>query len=501
VWAAISAWPRAEEDRLERRTVVSVVSSLLLAASSAHAAGTFRQFNLASDIPGLAQAYDPALINPWGVAPGPRNTFWVANNASRTVQLIDAVFGQPRLTFVVPAVGPTGIVANHQPGAFVIRDSVLHRAFSAAVIVAAQDGSLSAWSPFVDTLSAVVVSSDPAASYTGLATGSVGDTTFLYAANFAEGKIEVYDSRFEEAALPDSFFDPTLPLGYTPFNVANINGELYVMYAVTNGQDEVPGPGAGLVNVFDTQGHYLRRFAANGVLNAPWGATIAPASFGAFAGDVLIGNFGDGTIHAFDPTSGAFIGTVLADSSLAFLGDTLGFPRDSLGFRPDSAGVRPLAIPGLWGLAFTDPNAAPRDLGNLGDFIPSFGDHDKQDRLVFAAGIDDETHGLFGVIRPQTRGDDKVMVQPLVRLMGTAVRLSLGETVRFQVVQPELPTDVTIYDLAGREIAAPARGVRNAADVTWNGAASGGAPVAAGVYLYRARAGARASEGKFVVLR
>jgi uncharacterized protein (TIGR03118 family) len=197
---------------------------------------------------------------------------------------------------------------------------------------------------------------DPKASYTGLAVGTSGGSTFLYAAN-AAGSIDIFDSTFARTNLTGNFTDPTLPAGYVPYNIQAIGTQLYVTYVRydVNG-DELP---SGIVDIFNTDGTFARRFSSSSQLDAPWGITQAPLTFGSFGGDILIGNFLNGEINVFDPLTGLFLGTL------------------------DGGNGQPLANPGLWALAFrtggagNDPNA-----------------------LYFTAGIDDETHGLFGVISP-----------------------------------------------------------------------------------------------------
>jgi uncharacterized protein (TIGR03118 family) len=179
----------------------------------------------------------------------------------------------------------------------------------------------------------------------------------LLATNFGANKIDVFDSTFTPVTTAGLFSDPTLPAGYAPFNVAEINGQIFVTYALKGGEDDVAGPAHGFVDVYTTSGAFVKRFATHGVLNSPWGITIAPADFGQFSGDLLIGNFGDGRIHAFDPNTGAVLGTLRGTSGA------------------------PLAIDGLWGLITGDPGA-----GGV-------------DSVWFSAGPDEETHGLLGTLR------------------------------------------------------------------------------------------------------
>jgi uncharacterized protein (TIGR03118 family) len=226
-------------------------------------------------------------------------------------------------------------------------------------IFATLAGSIVAWNGS-NGATASVVASTPNAVYTGLAIGNNGSGNFLYAANFASGHIDVFNSSFGAGTVSGSFTDPNLPAGYAPYNVQAISGKLYVQYAqpdpVTHESKE--GAGLGIVNVFDTNGNLLQRLVSNGgALNAPWGIAVAPAGFGEFGGDVLVGNFGDGTINAFNPANGNWLG-VLTDSS-----------------------GNPIVNDGLWAIAFGNSSANPN-------------------ALYFNAGIGDEAHGLFARLDP-----------------------------------------------------------------------------------------------------
>jgi uncharacterized protein (TIGR03118 family) len=202
----------------------------------------------------------------------------------------------------------------------------------------------------------------PNAIYKGLALATAGTASFLYAANFHAATVDVFDATFTQVHLGGEFTDPHLPRGYAPFNIALLEGQLYVAYARqdADAEDEVAGPGRGFVDVFDTSGHLLRRLIAHGHLNAPWGMAIAPDDFGKFGGDLLVGNFGDGRIHAYNAQTGQFEGT-LRDAN-----------RD------------PIVIDGLWALMFGNGTSA----GTAA--------------LLFTAGIQDEQHGLYGTITSTT---------------------------------------------------------------------------------------------------
>ena len=341
---------------------VLLLASGLMPDHAAVAQG-FMQTNLVSDIPGRALHTDANLVNPWGIAPGASGVFWTANNGAGNSSLYDPD-GTPRpLVVSIPGGLPTGVVATAAtdssfriPGA-----GGLARA---AFIFVTQNGTVAAWNPTANPTAAIQVDSVPNAHYTGAALGGTPADPQLYAANFGAGRIDVFNRDFAMLTLTGSFTDPGAPADYAPFNVANVAGHIVVAFAQrdpTTG-DEVAGPGLGFVSVFDMNGQFLRRLATGGTLNAPWAVVQAPAGFGAFGGSVLVGNFGDGRINAFNAGTGAFQGT---------LADTLG---------------NPIALSGLWGLHF--------GLAVSGAGVAQ--------RLYFAAGIEEEAHGLMGYLSQAT---------------------------------------------------------------------------------------------------
>jgi uncharacterized protein (TIGR03118 family) len=318
--------------------------------------------NLVSDIAGLAPVTDTNLVNPWGLAFGPSTFFWISDNHAGLSTLYNStgaiqslVVTIPPPTGAQPPAAPTGVVFNNTTS-FDLGGT------PARFIFASEDGTIVAWNSGPNAV-LKVDNSTSNAIYKGLAIASSGGSNYIYATDFHNGKIDVFDSNFAPATLTGSFSDPTIPTGFAPFNIANIGGNLYVTYAVqdADAEDDVSGPGNGFINVFDPSGTLLKRFTSNGDLNSPWGMTMAPATFGKFGGDLLVGNFGDGTINAFDPTTGA-----------------------SLGRLTDAAGA-PISIQGLWDLKFGNGTQA--------------GDPTK---LYFTAGIAGggaiEDHGLFGAI-------------------------------------------------------------------------------------------------------
>jgi uncharacterized protein (TIGR03118 family) len=320
--------------------------------------------DLVSDIPGRAAHLDPNLVNPWGIAFSATSPFWVSDNRTGLSTLYDGSGAPNSLVVTVPPPGggtppaaPTGVVFNGGIG------FELSPGLPARFIFATEDGTLSGWNPGVAATTAIlrVDNSASGAVYKGLAIGRSGAGDFIYAANFHAGTIDVFDSQFSPVSPPGGFTDPNLPSGFAPFNVQNFGGNLYVTYALHNsgGDDDLAGAGHGFVDVFDLNGNLLRRLMSQGVLNSPWGLAIAPAGFGGFANDLLVGNFGDGRINAFDVSTGDLVGTLA-----------------------DPAG-NAVQIPGLWGLTFGNGGSG----GN-------------QEDLYFTAAIPGtgalEDHGLFG---------------------------------------------------------------------------------------------------------
>src|SRR6266536_1131377 len=315
-----------------------VALALAAPAVAAQPGNAYRQTNLVSDLPGMAQLTDPDLVNPWGMAAGPTSPVWVAN---------------------IPGGAPTGQVFNPTPG-FVVQSGTASG--PARFLFDSEAGLVTGWNPGVPppppSTQAQVGASVPDAIYKGLAIADTAAGTFLYGADFHQGRIDVFDSGFNRVRLSGSFQDPKIPSGFAPFNVQELGGLLYVAYAKQDAdhEDEVAGQGLGFVDVYDTSGHLLRHLIERGQLNAPWRLVLAPAGFGRFASALLVGNFGNGRINAYDPTSGEFLGRLRYEDG------------------------RPIEIEGLWTLRFGN--------GVTGD--PT--------TLLFTAGIDDEAHGLFGAI-------------------------------------------------------------------------------------------------------
>jgi uncharacterized protein (TIGR03118 family) len=333
-------------------TVAALVVVVPLPAGAA--AGGYTQTNLVSDQPGVAQKTDPNLVNAWGMSHGPNTPIWVSDNGTDVSTLYSGdVNGSPvavvPLVVSIPGGAPTGQAFNDTTAFTLPGTSTVSR-----FIFIGEDGDLSAWA---GGAAATLVHHTDGAIYKGLALAHTPSGPMLLATNFGANKIDVFDSTFAPVSSDGLFSDPSLPAGYAPFNVAEIGGQIFVTYALKGGEDDIAGPAHGFVDVYTTSGAWVKRFATHGVLNSPWGITIAPANFGQFSGDLLIGNFGDGRIHAFDPNTGEVLGTLRGTSG------------------------KPLAIDGLWGLIVGDAVAGGPD------------------SVWFSAGPDEESHGLLGTLR------------------------------------------------------------------------------------------------------
>jgi uncharacterized protein (TIGR03118 family) len=308
----------------------------------------FIQTNLASDVPGLAQTTDPNLVNAWGMGASATSPVWIGDNGNNTAVLYNGAGIKQGLVVSLPGDGVTGVLFSNVSGSF----------NGDTFLFASEDGTVSGWRGALGTNAETLALSSVANVYKGLAGASIGGTEYTYIANFRSGKIDVLKGNNGAPNLTGNFTDPGIPNGYAPFGVQTIGNEVYVTYALQDGakKDDDPGAGHGFVSAFDLQGLFLRRVASQGALNSPWGLALAPSGFGNFGGDLLVGNFGDGTINAYNP-SGGFIGT-LKD------------PNDV-----------PISIDGLWGLRF-----------GIG------GSPATAQTLFFTAGPDEESHGLFGTL-------------------------------------------------------------------------------------------------------
>lgn len=349
--------------------------AVTLSIGALRAATGYYVRNLVADQPGVADFTDPNLVNAWGLATSATSPFWVCDGGTGLSTVYSAsntpgaALGTPSATTkpTVPGAGGslngvcTGIVANSATTSFNISTTASPTPRSASFIFVTEDGTLSGWANATDPAHAVlVVDNSATAVYKGLAIVTT-PTPLLYAANFKTGAIDVFDANYKPVTLAaGSFTDPGIPAGFAPFNIWTLNGKLYVAYAKqdTAKKFDVPGVGNGYVDVYDTTGKLLQHLIAGGPLNSPWGVAIAPATFGKFANALLVGNFGDGAINAFDANTGALLGPL----------------QDGDG--------KNIVIPGLWALLAGNG-------GNGGD----------KDAIFFAAGPGGQKHGLLGSIQ------------------------------------------------------------------------------------------------------
>ena len=338
------------------------VAAVLAAAPLSSQATPVSVTNLVTDDQAAnpAKITDPGLVNGWGMSYSPTSPFWVSSNGAGTSTLyhVDPATQATTklgLTVAIPGAGSvTGQVFNPGGAGQFNGDPFLF---------VSEDGTVSGWRGALGTNAEALVS--VGGIYKGAALATIGGNSYLYGADFGRGTIDVFKGNAGAANLTGSFTDPGLPSGYVPFNVQDLGGSLFVTYALREGSstDETAGAGFGFVDRYDLQGNLLGRVASGGVLDAPWGLAIAPSSFGALAGALLVGNFGDGHISAYDLATDSFMGQLTTGNGQA------------------------LAIDGLWGLS----------VGNDGGAGSS-------QSLYFTAGPGDESHGLFGVMQavPET---------------------------------------------------------------------------------------------------
>ena len=355
------------------RSYRRLASVLFLATSTLAAANHYLVHNMVSDLPGLADRTDPNLVNPWGNAFSATSPFWIANTGTGTSTLYDGAGNILSLVVAVPAANgattpghPTGVMFNGNTSAFTVATGK-----ASSFLFCSTDGVISGWNSSVDSTHAKVLAdnSSNGAGYTGCTLGGTSTAPMLYAADFHNATIDVWDGSMKPVTSTTAFIDPAIPAGFAPFNIANLNGKLYVAYAKQNASKrfDVGGPGNGYVSVFDMSGNLVSHFLAQGALNSPWGMAIAPASFGDFANMLLVGNFRDGKINVYDPATGASPGA-LAD------------PQGN-----------PIVLPGLWSIVFGNGGRGgdtatlyfAAGLGNGPDFMTQLG-----------------SHGLFGSIQP-----------------------------------------------------------------------------------------------------
>ncbi len=343
-------------------TAVTVVCGFA-GAADAGSVNSYAQKNLVSNRGSGAAHTDAHLINPWGIAFNPFAFVWISNNGTDTATLYDgggvpSPLGDP-LVVSISAKAPTGIVFNGSPTDFTLKQG--GQPVPTPFVFVTESGSVVAWAPSINrTGMTTVFTSKVGAIYKGVAISGTGRGQLLHATDFHNGRIDVFDPEFRPVHLRGGFVDPRVPQHFAPFGIRSIDGALYVTYARhdADAEDDVSGPGLGFVDVFNPDGTLVRRLISRGVLNAPWGLAVSPVGFGPFGGRLLVGNFGDGRINAFDLATGSYVGTL---------------------DRPSGA---PVHIDGLWGVSFGN--------GVAGQAI---------DTLYFTAGPNDEADGLYGQIR------------------------------------------------------------------------------------------------------
>ncbi len=346
---------------------VAIAVPAATAAAAAHPPrNDFHQTNLISNLTTQhAKVVDPNLKNPWGLALLPASPLWIADNNSGkasvyTVAPGGATTANAGLVVTVPGAAPTGQVANAGSG-FVVKTKA--GMGPALFMFSSESGNITAWSPVADPITggkstATVEASSKTAVYKGLAIGSTKAGSFIYASNFHDGTVDVWNSSFKAAHLPGKFKDAHLPAGYAPFGIQELHGYLYVTYALQDKDkhDDVKGPGHGFIDIYTNNGFLVKRLASRGALNSPWGLALAPTGFGPFPGKLVVGNFGDGKINVFGPVSGHFIAGLHNEKG------------------------KPIVIQGLWGLLFGTATTGGTKT------------------LLFSAGIHGEADGLVGSI-------------------------------------------------------------------------------------------------------
>jgi uncharacterized protein (TIGR03118 family) len=350
------------------------------------------QANLAGDVPGSALVHDPELVDAWGLSINPNGTFWPSARAAdvSTVYSGDVTpaggtfqpFIKRPLTVTIPGGRPTGQVFNGSSDTFIV--SAGGRSAPARFIFASETGHITAWNPTVPTggvpqsRDAFIMASTPGAVYTGLAIDNLLSGKFVYAADFKNGRIDVFDRTYAPTTLAGNFTDPEVPADYAPFNIWELGGKLYVTYARQLDGDALPDGGHGFVSVFDFNGHLLNHLVTDSHLKEPWGLALAPADFGEFSNTLLVANTANGKINAYDPATGDFLGR-LADA--------------------DGESIH---IDGLWALHFGNGTVS-------GD----------RNALYFTAAPKKHSHGLFGSLRAAPEESGAV-------LLGVAIRLDPG---------------------------------------------------------------------------
>lgn len=352
-----------------RRGAQACAAFLPLAFALPALAQHYKQNNLVSDQTGVATVTDPNLVNPWGLSRGSGTPWWASDNGTGLATLYAGTGTIVPLVVTIPTGDPNSSSTGTPTGTLFNGGSgfALAPGKPALFMFVTEDGTVSGWNPGVKPTSAVIeVNTKSRSVFKGAAFATInfphgGSATFLYAADFRRGRIQVFDSSFHHVPTEEWFRDERVPHGFAPFNVQNIGGDLYVTFAKQDAakHDPVVGPGLGFVDVFSPLGVLLRRLEHGPWLNAPWGLVMASGDFGIYSHDLLVGNFNSGVIAVFDPASGSFKGML------------------------NDASNNPITIGGLWDLSFG-----------------SDGTSGAATVLYFSAGSDGEQHGLFGTITP-----------------------------------------------------------------------------------------------------
>lgn len=315
----------------------------------------FKLTGLVSDTATTAANVDKNLVNAWGIAFNPTGFVWVNNAGTSTSTLYDGN-GVPQSLVVSTPSGPTGLVFNGSSDFKITQNGVTA---ASPFIFASLSGTISAWSPTVNRTTAVKVYDGAAdsAAYKGLAIAAYNGVNYIYAADFHNGRVDVFNGSFAKTTLPGAFKDPSLPAGYAPFGMQAVGDRIYVTFALKSATSnaDVKAAGNGYVDVFDTAGNLVKQLVSGGALNSPWGLAVAPSNFGTYSGKLLVGNFGDGKINAYDATTGALAGTLAKSDGSA------------------------IVIDGLWGISF----------GNGVSNQPT-------NTLFFTAGPNAAKNGLYG---------------------------------------------------------------------------------------------------------
>ena len=343
--------------------VVAAAAMALAPGAGAAGAGKYAQTNLVSDQAGKAQLHDPDLVNAWGLAFGPSTPAWVANNHSNNSTLYAGGAGMTPvskvpLTVAIPGGSPTGTVFNGS-SSFMIGSGM--NSAPATFIFDSEAGRITAWNLMLPNANkAQTVAKVKGAIFKGLAIAKTKGGPRIYATDFHKGRVDVWDGSFARVHSKGAFTDPKLPNRYAPFGIQTVKGKVFVTYAKQdkNAEDDSSGPHRGFVDVYTTRGKLVRRFASHGPLDSPWGIALAPRGFGPASRDLLVGNFGNGAINAYDAKTGKLVGGL------------------------ESTSGKKLKIDGLWALRFGN--------GVIGT----------RKTLLFTAGPNDEAHGLFGELTP-----------------------------------------------------------------------------------------------------